>query len=104
MNKKYIFSYEYSEYQQQFGEKLSIEQVAFVAGVKPNTVKKLISLEIIEAKKDEVQTYIHVRHIPKLKKIIRLHYDLGIGWNSMEVVSDLLDRIEELERKLKELN
>jgi hypothetical protein len=97
---KYIFSYEYTEYQKKFGEILTVEQAAFVAGIKPEIVENLISHALIETVKMEPEPVIHVRHIPKLKKVIRLHYDLGVGWNSMGVVLDLLDKIENLENLL----
>jgi hypothetical protein len=99
---KYSFSYEYTEYQEKFGEILTVEQAAFVVGIKPEIVKNLIFHELIEAEEKEPEPVIHVRHIPKLKKVIRLHYDLGVGWNSMGLVLDLLARIEELEDRLDE--
>ena len=49
---------------------------------------------------NESGPFIHVSVIPRLRKIVRLHYDLGIGWNSIGIVLDLLSRIEELENNV----
>jgi hypothetical protein len=38
-----------------------------------------------------------------VKKILRLRNDLGINYSGISVVLDLLDRIEELEAKIREL-
>jgi len=95
--KKIEISFQIAEYQKQFGEFLTVDQAAFIVGIKPGIIKYIITHEIIEIVDNTTQSTIHVKFIPKLKKIIRLHYDLGIGWNSMGVVLDLLDRIDELE-------
>ena len=101
--KKYIFSYEYTEYQEKFGRILTVEQAAFIAGTKPEIIKNLINHELIQTVHKEPEPVIHVKQIPKLKKVIRLHYDLGVGWNSMGLVLDLLDKIEKLEDSLKKV-
>ncbi|HJO93325.1 MAG TPA: chaperone modulator CbpM [Victivallales bacterium] len=101
---KFSISYKITEYQEQFGEILTIEQAAFITGIKPGIVTILISHDLIETVKDHSVTAIHVKHIPKLKKVIRLHYDLGVGWNSMGLVLDLLNRIEELESHMEKKN
>lgn len=98
---KLNFTYQAIEFRQRFGEHLTIEQAAFVSGLKPVIVKRMISHELIEIVKSDSEVVIHVDTIPKLRKMVRLHYDLGIGWNSMGVVLDLLNRIEELENNRK---
>ena len=98
---KFNFTYQAIEFRQRFGEHLTIEQAAFVSGLKPVIVKRMISHELIEIVKSDPEVVIHVDTIPKLRKMVRLHYDLGIGWNSMGVVLDLLNRIEELENNRK---
>lgn len=99
---KFNFIYQTIEFRQHFGEHLTIEQAAFATGLKPVIVKRIISHELIETvKKSDQEVVIHIESIPKLRKMVRLHYDLGIGWNSMGVVLDLLNRIEELEKDRK---
>lgn len=41
-----------------------------------------------------------VEKLPRTRKMLRLHYDLGVGWTSMDLVLRLLDRLAELERRL----
>lgn len=90
-------SVQIADYQKHFGEFLTVEQVAFIVGIKPRIIKYIITHEIIKIEDNSIQPTIHVKCIPRLKKVVRLHYDLGIGWNSMGIILDLLDRIDELE-------
>jgi len=94
---KYSFSFQISEYRRHFGDHLTIEQAAYATGLKPIILKRLVSHELIEIMTFSPEPLIHVERVPEIKKIARLHYDLGIGWNSMGVVLDLLKRIDELE-------
>lgn len=96
----------YQNIQFQKGEEglLSLEQVAMITGTKRRLLKVLVEHELLEtypSKKEEIK--VHVDAIEPLKKILRLHYDLGVGWTSMPVVLDLLERIDQLEEKLNKL-
>jgi len=99
---KFGFSYQTTECRRHFGEHLTIEQAAYAVGLKPVVLKRLISHELIEVIDSASETVIHVERVPEIGKIIRLHYDLGIGWNSMGVVLDLLKKIDDLERRLEQ--
>lgn len=55
----------------------------------------LVELTIIEQ-----SNYIHENEVSRLEKIIRLNQDLDINLAGIEVVMNLLQRIEELESEL----
>ncbi len=83
---------------------LSLEQLAMITDTKRRLLKVLVEHELLEtqqSKKAEIK--VHVDAIEPLKKMLRLHYDLGVGWTSMPIVLDLLDRIDELEEKINKL-
>jgi hypothetical protein len=42
----------------------------------------------------------HVEYLSLVRKILRLRYDLGVSWSSMDLVLQLLDHIEALERQI----
>jgi len=106
MSKNETKEFFYQNIQFKKGEEglLSLEQVAMITGTKRRLIKILVEKELLETHttaKKEIK--IHVDAIESLKKMLRLHYDLGIGWSSMPVVLDLLDRIDELETKIQVL-
>lgn len=83
---------------------LSLEQVAMITGTKRRLLKVLVENELLEPEKmDGDNIKVHVDSLAHLKKMLRLHYDLGIGWSSMPVVLDLLERIDDLEKRIQAL-
>ena len=82
---------------------VSLEQVAMITGTKQRLLKVLVQQELINASEENDKIKIHTDEIESLKKMLRLHYDLGVGWTSMPVVLDLLERIDKLENEIKNL-
>lgn len=46
---------------------------------------------------------IHAEELPRLEQIVRLHRDLGINLEGIEVISELLHRIEEMQNEITRL-
>jgi len=47
---------------------------------------------------------IHAEELPRLEQIVRLHRDLDINLEGIEVINDLLQRIEEMQDEIARLN
>ncbi len=60
---------------------------------------KMADLGIIDIKERQVRA----DHIGRAYKALRLHRSLGVNFNGAAVILDLLDRIEEMNEKLKQL-
>lgn len=89
--------YMISEYSNRFGQFVTTEQLAMITGTKVQVIRRLVSFELIQPKK---QDKFDVEIIPRVRKMMRLHNDLGAPWSSMDLILDLLERIEDLEKKL----
>lgn len=74
-----------------------------MSGVHPEVIERFVRLGLIDPaardEKDEGWLF-DVDVVPIVKKIIRLRNDLGINYAGIGVVLDLLDRLEELERRI----
>lgn len=46
---------------------------------------------------------IHTEELPRLEQIVRLHRDLDINLEGIEVINDLLQRIEEMQNEITHL-
>lgn len=57
-------------------------------------------VEIVEWK--NVQ-YIPMRQLPKTEKMLRLHSDLDINLEGVEVITQLLERIEDMQDEMRRL-
>lgn len=91
------------EYRDRFGERLTLEQVAVLTGTNQRQVDRMLSFELIKPLEDVDEEIFDVNVIGKVRKLLRLHHDLGVSWASMGLVLDLLDRIDELENHLSKL-
>lgn len=46
---------------------------------------------------------IHAEELPRLEQIVRLHHDLDINLAGIEVINDLLQRMEEMQEEVTRL-
>jgi len=63
----------------------------------------MVDLGLISAVGGELDPTFAIQVIPRVRRILRLHHQVDIDLNSMEIVLDLLQRIEELESILARL-
>ncbi len=86
-----------SDYERRFGKYLSLDQVAILTGAQPKIVERLVTLELVKPEPKKKVPVFKVETVACVRRMLRLHYDLGVSWSSMGLVLDLLDRIEKLE-------
>ena len=79
---------------------LTLEQVSILTGADPGTVEFLVSLELISPSRRRPRPVFPTDAVPRLRRMLRLHHDLGVSWSNMDLVMDLLDRIDALERRI----
>lgn len=75
---------------------INVCELAFHFGKTPRLIKRLVDLDLIEPVEVEPELYFSTDIIPKIEKLMRLHYELGVSWPSMDFVLELLDKIDEL--------
>jgi len=88
----------------QWGQRLktlSTDEVAARCGLHPTLVERLVALGLIESldgRTDRFPPDVTLR----LQRALRLRRDLGLSYNGAALVLELLDRIEDLERRLEQ--
>ena len=82
------------------------EQMCRQLGIGDDVLELCIQWQIIESPEPdpEGQLVFSSATVDRLCRGLRLHRDLGLNWPGVSVAMDLLDRIEELERQLRELS
>jgi hypothetical protein len=75
----------------------SIEQLAREAGVHPELVRRLISLGLV----DPTPAQRSALDSERIARAVRLRRDLGLNYTGAILACELLDRIEELEGRLR---
>jgi DNA-binding transcriptional MerR regulator len=84
---------------------LTDKELAYNCDVGPDLVARLVTLGLLDpvgrGMGDEL--VFEAGSIPLLRKILRLRYDLGINYEGIGVVLQLMERIEQMEARIREL-
>ncbi|MBI3800520.1 MAG: hypothetical protein HY268_26530 [Deltaproteobacteria bacterium] len=82
---------------------MSLDEVTRLAGIHPGLGERLMALGLIDPVETTPEPLFEVATILRIRRILRLHQDLGVNWVGIGVVLDLLTKIEELEREIERL-
>ena len=58
---------------------------------------------LIETTIVEQNSYVHPEQVARLEKFVRLHQELAIHTDDLDVVSNLLDQVEDLQQQLTQM-
>lgn len=82
---------------------ISIREVCTHHHLDDSFFRSLEESAIVDFVMVETERYIQIEELPKIEKIIRLHDDLGVNMEGIEVIKHLLDRTEQLQQTIREL-
>lgn len=71
--------------------------------VEMNFIHSLKEFGLIEVISNEGNDYVSADKLNELEKMIRLHYDLNINMEGIDVIFHLLNQLEEIQREANEL-
>ena len=81
-------------------ELITISELAYCSGTSQVSIRQMVQEELITPALQGSEPCFETSIREHVCKIMRLHTQLGVGFESMEMVLNLLDRIEQLESKL----
>ena len=81
---------------------LSIDELALTAGVSRTRVARLVALGIVDPVEPDPPRFSPAIAI-RLRRMFRLHRDLGVNIVGTAIILDLLDRLERMESDLASL-
>jgi hypothetical protein len=67
---------------------------------KPEFINSLKEFELIEITTIEEKEFIHYEELLSLERLVRLHYDLDINLEGIDVINHLLQRIESMQSEM----
>jgi chaperone modulatory protein CbpM len=85
-------------------ERLSLVAFAAACNLEPDRIQRFVWLGLldpVEETEDGTGFLFEPAQLATVARIQRLHHGLSIDYSAVGVVMDLLDRIEELERRLR---
>ena len=81
---------------------LSREQLAAAVGISPSRLARLIQLGLVEPAEPGPSEFAAVM-APRLRRMLRLHDDLGVDLVGAAIITDLVERLDRMERELRRL-
>lgn len=78
---------------------ISIEKISAHFGVPLSFISELEEIKLIEIENYKNVKCIKVSSIQTLEKLIRLHYDLNINIEGLDVINNLLNQVTQLQEE-----
>jgi len=66
-------------------------------------IHSLRDYDMIETVLKKEEIYLPISELPRLEKIIRLHFELHINLEGIETITHLLERMEVMQERIKQL-
>ncbi len=85
-------------------EIISIQQFCIHYNIPISFIKSLNEFELVEIKTIQKIQYINTSQIKDIEKMIRLHYELHINMEGLDVVYNLLKQVESLQDEIMALD
>jgi len=80
--------------------RLSVYRLAQTSGVHPQLIVRFIELGLLDAQRDSLgRLWLDPDSVARVARVQRLHFGLSLNYAAIGLVLDLLDRIDELERR-----
>lgn len=81
-------------------QRLSVDRLAQASGVHPQLIVRFIKLGLLDAHRDSLnRLWLDSEAVARVARVQRLHFGLSLNYAAIGLVLDLLDRIDELERR-----
>jgi len=73
------------------------EELAVAAGIRPTVLARLIRLGVVEPVRPESPEFT-ADTLARVRRMLRLHAQLGVNFTGAAIIIDLLERLKRLER------
>ena len=72
-------------------------------GLEASFVEALFERGLIRITTIKEQRFVEPEHLPRIEKLARMHYDLQINLEGLEAISHMLERMENLQLEMRNL-
>lgn len=73
-------------------------------GIEPEFIFSLYEYGLIEVTTKEEKVFVEEEQLRELEKMIRLHYELNVNLDGIDVIHHLLKRLEAAQKQITDLN
>ncbi len=84
-------------------ELISVKEIIVCHNLDNNFIEQLEAYQLVEFVVKDANRYIYQDHLPKVERFIRLYYDLEINMEGIEVIKNMLDKMETMQDTIRHL-
>ena len=66
-------------------------------------IDTLCKYELVEVIERDTSKYIHLDDISRLERLMRMHYDLNVNFEGLDIINNLLEQVDSLQNEISEL-
>ncbi len=85
------------------GHLISVKEIVMCHDLDNNFIEQLESYQLVEFIVKDTHRYIYQEQLPKVERFIRLYYDLDINMEGIEVIKNMLDKMETMQSTIRHL-
>ncbi len=79
---------------------ISIQQFCTHYNISESFVDSLINYELIEFVELETTKHIQIEDIDTIERLMRMHYDLNVNFEGLDIINNLIHQINSLQEEL----
>ena len=84
-------------------ELISVQKVIVYHNLDEQFIESIESFQLIEFVVKDSDKYVYAEQLPTLEKIIRLYYDLEVNMQGIDVINNMLDRMDVMHKTIQQL-
>ena len=82
---------------------IKAKQLCTIYNIPQSFVEDLTEYQLLDFVRQDDELYLSHEHLGMFEKLIRLHYELDINYEGLDVIMNLMQRIEEMEAEIRRL-
>ena len=82
---------------------ISIQQFCFHYDIPKSFIVTLSDIQLIELIEDESDLHIRIEDVARIEKLMRIHYELNVNFEGLDIINNLLNQINSLHQRIDEL-
>lgn len=103
MQNKENYSNNYQKRNKMSKQLISIHKICEIYQIPVSFFEDLQSYELIQLEQENETPAVPENLLPEIEKMMRLHFDLHINMEGIDVINNLVSQIEELQDQIEEL-
>ncbi len=84
-------------------ELINVQKVIVYHNLDEQFIESIESFQLIEFVVKDANKYVYAEQLPALEKIIRLYYDLEVNMQGIDVINNMLNRMDVMHKTIQQL-